>query len=85
MPIPAPKPRIAVSSTLVRSLREAEASSRAEGVDTLGDSVYMRLKNQMLAGEIDADEAVQLYAKAYGLPSLLRVTEEEMTVKNIFE
>jgi hypothetical protein len=64
----ATKPRFTVSPTLVRSLREAEASSWAEGVDASGDLVYQDLKKQMLAGEIDADEAVELYKIAYGLP-----------------
>ncbi len=64
----APKPLFTVSLTLARSLREAEASSRAEGVDISGDLVYQDLKKCMLAGKIDADEAVELYKAAYGLP-----------------
>jgi hypothetical protein len=65
--MPNKKTRIAVSPTLFRSLREAEASSRAEGVDTSDDPVYVRLKDRMLIGEIDADEAIRLYEKAYKL------------------
>lgn len=51
-----------VSPTLARSLFEAEASSRAEGVDTTHDVAYQAVKARLLVGEITSDEAVAIYA-----------------------
>jgi hypothetical protein len=53
--------RVAISPTLEHSLREAEASSFAEGIDPANDLEYQALKRRLLAGEITVDEAVALY------------------------
>ena len=55
--------RFEVSESYPRLLREAEASSRLEGVDTSGDVLGNQLKAQILAGEISPDEAIEIYTE----------------------
>lgn len=59
--------RFPVSPTLARSLSEAEASARAEGVDILADPSYVLAKEKMLSGEIDAAGAERLICEAHGV------------------
>jgi len=49
------------TSDLERILREAEASSFAEGINPQNDLEYQDLKAKLIAGEITTDEAVELY------------------------
>jgi hypothetical protein len=53
-------PRFEVSPTLADSLREAQASSFAEGVDTDADPAFREIKRRVLAGEITVDQAVAM-------------------------
>ena len=48
---------VPVDPTLAESLRQGEASSRAEGVDPNDSTVYLNIKRRLLAGEITLDEA----------------------------
>ncbi len=49
--------RVPVDPTLAESLRQGEASSRAEGVDPNDSPVYLDVKRLFIAGEITLDEA----------------------------
>jgi hypothetical protein len=53
-------PRFEVSPTLADSLREAQASSFAEGVDTHADPAFREIKRRVLAGEMTVDQAVAM-------------------------
>jgi hypothetical protein len=55
--------RFEVPENYPRLLREAEASSRLEGVDTSGDVLGNQLKAQILAGEISVAEAITIYTE----------------------
>ncbi len=55
--------RFEVPENYPRLLREAEASSRLEGIDTRGDVLGNRLKAQILAGEISVAEAIKIYTE----------------------
>jgi hypothetical protein len=52
--------RFEVLEDYPRILREAEASSRLEGIDTRDDVRLNQLKAQILAGEISVDEALAI-------------------------
>jgi hypothetical protein len=54
----------AEDETLVGILREAEASSFAEGIDSMNDLEYQDVKKRLLGGEISEDEAVALYLES---------------------
>jgi hypothetical protein len=55
------KPRFEVPDYYARNMREAEASSRLEGIDTSDNVLGNSLKAQILAGEISVDEACAFY------------------------
>jgi hypothetical protein len=48
---------VAVNLNLAEALRQAEASTRAEGVEPNDNPVYLDIKRRLLAGEITLDEA----------------------------
>jgi hypothetical protein len=55
--------RFEVPVFYARNLRDGEASSRAEGIDTRGDVLANHLKALILAGEISVKEAVEVYVE----------------------
>jgi len=61
-------PRVNVSPTLAASLKRAEASTRAEGVDPNDNPAYLDVKRRLLAGEITMEEAETQYEAAFTVP-----------------
>lgn len=59
--------RVPAYSGLAHSLRKAEASSRAEGVDPNTSPTYLYIKGLLLAGEITLDAAHE-YLEDYSTP-----------------
>lgn len=57
--------RVAVTPTLAEALRQAEASTRAEGVDPNDNLAYLDVKRRLLAGEITLNEAQAIYEAAF--------------------
>jgi pyrimidine operon attenuation protein/uracil phosphoribosyltransferase len=53
--------RLKVSADYAENIRQAEASSRLEGIDTSGDILGNQLKAKILAGEISVDQAIAIY------------------------
>jgi hypothetical protein len=53
-----------VPAYYAENIRQAEASSRLEGVDTSGDVLGNQIKAQILAGEISVDEGIAIYVEA---------------------
>jgi hypothetical protein len=71
MSTPALPTRVAVSPTLAESLRQAEASTRAEGIEPNDNPVYLDVKRRLLAGEITKEEANAIYERAFTQPATL--------------
>ena len=50
---------------LAETLRQAEASTRGEGIDPDDNPAYIYVKRRLLAGEISLDEARSLYEACF--------------------